>query len=210
MALKNGGLSSLGGRFPCSIEGFHGATVLEGLQDFGKAFDLQILQELIGQGMDPPFLGSFFGRGTVKLVEKPGKTYHMNELMGDDISHEGKQLDVRVTLHSLPDHVILDTDLEKFPSFASPQPLVGRLGIAMDLREGGVDDFLLQQVLQRLNIVAVALPFRCGKFVKIADELFRNRDGLPQDLDLFPAERNPFHFLGYFAHGTSYFFILAL
>jgi hypothetical protein len=183
----------MGSHFPRSIEGLHGAAIPEGLQNLWKTFDFKILQELIRQGMNTFLLGFLFGRNAVKLLEEPGEAHDMNELMGDNISCEGEKLDVSVTLDSLSDHVILDANFEEFPSLAPSQSLMRRLGIAMYLSECGVDDFFFMQVLQRLNIITVTLPFRCGNLVKIADEFFRNGYGMSQYLDLFLVKRIPLH-----------------
>jgi hypothetical protein len=176
-------------------KGFHGAAIFEGCEDFREALDFAVFEEPVGKGVDTSLFRLLLGNRTVEAVEKAGETNHMDELVSDNIDREGEELDVWVALDCLSDYMILDADLEVIDVLASPQPLMRAARVAADLSECVVGNFFFPQILQGLDVVAVALPLRSGNLVEIADMLLGDLYRMPQYNNFFCTKGCSFHFV---------------
>jgi hypothetical protein len=88
--------------------------------------------------------------------------------------------------------VILQADLEVVAGFAAAQAFMWALRVAVDLGKSRVRDFLFLKISQGLNIITVPFPLGCRDLIVLAEEFFRDIDGLPQDGDFVLLEGESF------------------
>lgn len=100
---------------------------------------------------------------------------------------------MRVSLDGSPYHMVLKADLEKITVFTSSEPLLRGCGVTVDLSKRSIGDLFFPQILQGLYVVSIALPLGSGDPVVVADQVFRNLYGMPQDGNLFVSKGNKFH-----------------
>ena len=127
------------------MESFHHAGVPECGEHFGDARDFAVLQELVGEAVDPAFLGFPFRLRAVEALQELGEPDHVDELMGDDIHGEGQKPNMHIPLDSLANHMVLEADFEVIAGLASAQPFVRASKIPVDLRESEIGDFVVKR-----------------------------------------------------------------
>ncbi len=108
--------------------------------------------------MHPRFLDLPFGGRAVEPLEEFGKADHVHQLMGDNVEGEREKVNAGIPLDGSSNDVILEADLEIVTTFTPAQAFMGVLGVAVNLSERHVGDFLFLQGAEGLNVIPISFP----------------------------------------------------
>jgi hypothetical protein len=133
--------------------------------------------------MHAAFLDFLLRGRAFEALKEFGEADHVNQLMGNDIERKREKVNAGIPLDRFANNVILQADLEIIAGFAAAQAFMRALRVAVNLGKSRVRDFLFLKISQGLNVVTIPFPLGCRDLIVLAEEFFRDIDGLPQDGD---------------------------
>ena len=98
----------------------------------------------------------------IEPLEEFAEADHVDKFMGRHIHHEGKQLEILISLQGRGDVVILETDLEKVVRPGLRKLRLQEAAVSSDLREGAIGDLLEAEGGQGPDIVPHVPPVARG------------------------------------------------